>query len=295
MEKLKTFALTFKRSLTEPKYYNDILKAPFSFSLKYLFFLLFLVILVKGVAFSASIVSLFPKVPGFVATAKQTVREFYPPELTITVNDGTVRTNVDEPYTIPFPKRLNIRDLDFAVIDTNAPIDDAKKYRSVLFVNKNAVAYPDNENKGGYKVYFLNEHKGYFIINKTAYDRTTAKLLPYFDFAPYALYVLIAVSLIIAPVFGSLFTLSGTMFYLAFMSLFLWIVSKIMQRRVGYTDVIRLGMHAITFSLVFDLLKSLFNLDIPFTYTAPFIIWMLLVFNSLDKKHDPVAAPVQSA
>lgn len=296
MGKLKFFVRTFIRTLTEPGYYRDVHKASFSFSLKYLLMLLFLILFVKGLVFSFSLVSFIPKIPGYVEKGKRMVREFYPPELTITVNNGTLRTNVDEPYAIPFPKELNVKDMYFAVIDTKAPIDDAKKYKSVLFVNRNAVAYPDSENKGQYKVYFLTNQKGYFVANKTAYDRTVARILPLFDYAHYMIYFLMFASLLVLPLFGSVFYLGGVMIYLLVLAVLLYIVQRIMGKGLSYSDVYRLSMHGITFSLVFDMLKSIAGITIPFTYTVPFLIWMVLVFNSLKNNNGTsvqAAGPVQ--
>ena len=294
MNKLKIFGKTLIKSLTEPKYYTDVLKAPFSFSFKYLLTLFFFILFIQGLIFSLSIIPLIPKIPHYVSEGKKIVKSFYPPELTVTVKDGNVRTNVDEPYAIPFPPQFKENNMNFAVIDTKASVEDAKKYNTLLFITKNAVVYPDTSSKGGYKVNFLSDFKGYLILNNEVYNRLVDKILPYFDYLPIFIYVMFVFALLFMPFFGSFFYLSGVLFYLLFLSILLFIVTKIMKKGLSYVQVFHLGMHGITFSLVFSTLKTIFNVQIPYPYTLPFILWMLLVFNSLKQTHETVVSHPQT-
>ena len=54
-----------------------------------------------------------------------------------------------------------------------------------------------------------------------------------------------------------------------------------MKVGLTYSQAFRLGLHGLTFSLLFDMLKSVMGVTIPYTYTAPFIIWMVIVFTQL--------------
>ena len=291
MNKLVTFAITLKRSLTDPKYYSDILSASFSFSFKYLFVLLFFIALIRGIVFSVAFIPIVPKIPGYVQESKQIIKSLYPAGLTVTIKDGSLRTNVDEPYYIAFPSRFNIKDMSLLVIDTRALVDAFKKYNTVFLVTKNALAYPDSDTKGGYKVYPFSDLKGFVIINREAYDRITTAILPYFTYYPFAISAIFIFLLLVVPVFGSFFALSGVLLYLLVLTLVTHLISKFMKLGLTYSQVFHLGIHGLTFSLLFNMFKSLTGITIPYTYTAPFILWMIIVFNQLKKTHETNLSP----
>jgi len=295
MNKLTTFINTLKKSLSSPGYYVDILSARFSFSLKYLFALLFFISLIQGIVFSIAFIPTVPKIPGYIEESKQIIKNLYPPGLTVTVNNGSLRTNVDEPYYIPFPSRFNIKDMSLVAIDTKASVDSFKKYNAAFLVTKNALAYPDSDTKGSYKVYPFSDIKGFFIINREAYERVINAVIPYFKYYPLATAAIFIFFLMIVPVFGSLFALSGTLFYLLVLTLVTHVIAKFMKLGLSYSQVFRLSIHGLTFSLLFNMLKSLMGITIPYTYTAPFIIWMIIVFTQLKKHHEASISPSKSA
>lgn len=286
MNKLITFVNTLKKSLTNPGYYSDILSAPFSFSLKYLFALLFFIALIRGIAFSIAFIPTIPKVPGYIEESKQIIKNLYPPGLTVTIKDGSLRTNVDEPYYIPFPARFNIKDMSMVVIDTKASVDSFKKYNTAFLVTKTALAYPDSDTKGSYKVYPFSDVKGFVIVNREAYDRVVNAIIPYFKYYPLAIAAIFIFLLLAIPVFGSLFSLSGVLLYLVVLTLVTHLISKFMKLSLSYSQAFHLGIHGLTFSLIFSLFKSLMGITIPYTYTLPFILWMIIVFTQLKKHHE---------
>lgn len=294
MSKLKTFAITFRKSLTNPGYYADILSAPFSFSLKYLFALLFFIALIRGIAFSIAFIPTVPKIPGYIEETKQIIKSLYPVGLTVTIKDGALRSNVDEPYYIPFPARFNIKDMNLVAIDTKASVDSFKKYNSAFLVTKNALAYPDSDTKGSYKVYPFSDLKGFLIINREAYDRVINIIIPYFKYYPLAVTAIFIFILLFVPVFGSLFSLSGSLLYLLVLTLVTYLISKFMKLSLSYSQTFRLGMHGLTFPLIFSLLKSLIGITVPYTYTLPFILWMIIVYTQLKKTYEAKLSPTKS-
>lgn len=281
MKKLKTFWYVFKRSLTEPEYYADVLKSSFSFSLKYLFFLLFLILLIKGIFFSVALSTLFPQLPQIQKQTKTTLKEFYPDELVLTINNGTLRTNVDEPYTIPFPKSLNVKDMSFAVIDTKATVEDFTNSKTLLFVTKNAIAYPDSNSSSGFRVQPLSDMKGYAVINRQTYDKILTVILPYVNYAPNLLIGIIVFMLVPFPLVGGILYFSWILVLLFFLTALSYIMARLIKKPTSYITLYHLGIHGITFSILFDFFKGFFGITIPFTFVMPFLIWMLIVLNNM--------------
>ncbi|MFA5136732.1 MAG: DUF1189 family protein [Patescibacteria group bacterium] len=285
MNRLKTFWRTGFKSLTDPEYYSHILKARFTFSFKYLFLLLFFVFLVKTIFIALNMTPLLPKVPSYVKDSKEILKNLYPPGLTIMVKNGILRTNVDEPYFIPFPKKLNIKDTYLAVIDTQAQLNEAQKYKTVFFVTKNAILYPDTRSSGGYKVFFLNKYDKLIILNQDSYNRIYNGIVPYFKYLPVVIYGVFVLTFLLLPVFGALLYMSGIMMYLIILTFVLFIIARLLKKNVHYGQLYRMGMHGITFSILFDLAKSTIGITIPYTFVLPFFAWMIIVLVTIERPH----------
>lgn len=295
MSKFKTFWSTFKQSLTNPGYYPDILKSRLSFSLKYLFGLIFCIIFLKTLLFSVTLLPVIPKLPEYAKTGKNILKNLYPSNLTVTINKGQLRTNVDEPYVIPFPKEFNIFDMSLAVIDTKTTIHDPKIYHTVFLVTKEAVSYPDESSHNGYTVQRISDMKGYSVINRDVYENIIQPVLPLFDRLPRFGVILLTAFVILGTAMGSFFYFVLILFYLSVYCLLLLFISKNMKMQLSYKSVYHLSLHGITFSLIFDFFKSSLAITIPFTFILPFIIWMIIVFQTFKKNHVPdIQAPASS-
>jgi len=145
--RIKAFFYCLKRTFTSPDYYADILKAPFSFSLKFFygFFFLYALILTSFV----TVRYLLP-LGDLLKFLPDKLVEMYPSELEVTIKDGEVSTNVAEPYAIPLSRFEKILDeLDksvlgesvekvenLVVIDTRGKIDDFSRYRTYVLLTK---------------------------------------------------------------------------------------------------------------------------------------------------------------
>ncbi len=285
--KLKRFFSIVWKSATDFSYYKDIIQAPFSFSLKYLFILLFFINLVGGIIFSINIAVQLPKIPSLIEKIKTAASEFYPDELVVTVNNGKIKTNVDEPYFIDFPKSLNIKNekniTHFITIDTKAAVDNFKKYQTIILITKNTIMYPDSNS--GYKIQPLDEIKGYFMFDKYAYNKIISKLFPYLNYLPIAIYVLIFISILIFPIIITSFDLFGKIFYVLIMSLFLWIVAKLMKTQMKFGKVIQLSLHGLTVPVVLSFISQRFSLTMPtFSFTLIFLLLMIVILSRFKER-----------
>src|SRR5258708_13773794 len=142
IRKLKLFFERVVKSLTKFSYYKEIQKAKFSFSLKYLFFLFYVISLIGSLIFAVSIsVLVLTKVPGFVSTFESKASSLYPKGLVVKIQNGLVATNVKEPYSIDSLNQLNITKgySHFITIDTNASPSDIKADNTAVLVTKDSV------------------------------------------------------------------------------------------------------------------------------------------------------------
>ena len=101
MIKLKAAIYVFTKSLTSPKYYNDIVKTNFGFSMKYFSVL---ALISSLVAFSGLVKPIMTDLGDSLKAVETTVVDSFPDDLEITVKDGEVSINQPEPYIFQTPE-----------------------------------------------------------------------------------------------------------------------------------------------------------------------------------------------
>lgn len=281
MGKLRTFFRAFFKSFTSPKYYTEIIRAKFSFSLKFFFFYFFLYSLIATAY-------LLPKVylPADKAVKKlpDRVLEIYPAELTIKIKDGQVSSNVQEPYSIPFPTNLfppdsllsdiyfdvgdtsrplkNLSGLSLLTIDTKAKITDIQKYNTLALLTQDSISIAGDQ--GDIRTYPLREVKD-LTINKLLVFSIVQAIAPYLKFVIPILAFLIFLAL-------AIFFPLGIMLYLLFISLVSLLIGKIMQLSLSYGKYYQISLHTSVIWITLEGILFLFNLKIP----TPFF-WMLIL------------------
>lgn len=283
MKKLKIFARTFWKSLTNPSYYKDILSAKFSFSLKYLIFLLFLASLFFSFKAAIGLAKIRPKVPSFITEAKKVISEIYPDELVLTIRNKKITTNVIEPYTIDFPVDNKIPTGGYEhllTINTRANIDDFRKYNSVFLLAGDYIVAPDDEGRS-YKILPLDDYLKKIpdgaYLNKGLYLEMVKKALPYFDYLPRIVDLAILFLIVLSPVLVTGFSLSGKLLYLLICSFFLWLLALVLKRGLSYAKVFQMSMHGLTLPILLGIFMSLFNFSLPFISTLIFLVWMIVI------------------
>ncbi len=151
MQQLKTFLKTFIKSTTSAHYYKDVLKAPFTFSVKYFLFFNVLVGLIT-VAHILIPMSLFN-----IGTVLDKATSTLPADLQISVIDGRLSINRPLPYVVPFPAdwRTNTQNeqqhLDnFIVFDSDANIHgirDFYSYNTAILITETTIYAEQNQGR----------------------------------------------------------------------------------------------------------------------------------------------------
>ena len=295
MDYFKTFFYVWKRSFSEASYYKDVLKAPFSFSLKYFLFFWFLLAIVTTIFLSTKI---FIPVNNFLMRFPQVLIKAYPAELEIKVNKGVVTTNIPEPYFIPsarfektfeeFEKEVKGLKSDeienILVIDTNAKVEDLKRYQTYALLTRNHLAfYKEN---GRIEIVQL-EDVGNFTLNQQVVRGVVNKFLP----------VLRVISIFLIPfifVATVLFLTTSQLAYLLFSALVLFLGAKLISYPVNYQKSYQIDLHLATIITPFFLLLSGLNIQVrfPFLRLIVFTVVGLFILHSLNKS-SPLAKKVK--
>lgn len=293
MKKIKTFIRTFGLSATDFSYYQEILKAKFSFSVKYLYVLLFVITFIQTLKISFLIFSYAPKTPKLVNETKLIIKNIYPEKLEITVRNGSVKSNMQEPYFIDFPQLLGKEDKlplfknanypeRLLTIDTEAKIEDIKNYKTLALLTKNAIVF-QGENQEN-RLYFLDKVKN-FTINKKNYEQILVKFFAFLDYLPILIWILGIAAFFILPFLTSSLILLSKMFYLLFACFILLIIGKkLLKKKFTYAQIYQLSMHGLTLPIVFSFVQNTLDALIPYfpLYSLIFFVWMVIVLSKIN-------------
>ncbi|SRR5260221_671191 len=280
IKKVKLFFDRVVKSLTKFSYYKEISKAKFSFSLKYLFFLFYVISLIGSIIFAASIsVLVLPKVPGFVATFESKAVSLYPKGLIVTIKDGQVLSNVKEPYSVDTLNSLGVsKGYDhFLTIDTKAVPSDIKKESTLVLITKDSFVTIDSNNS--YKVYQIDP-KTNLKIDQSSYNKLISQISPYLKYIEPALIVLVVLSLLVGPILAASFSLIGQLIYLLIFTIIFFIIVKLMKKDLSFKKLYQLCMHGSTLPILLSFVVSSVGVQMPFMLgSAILFVFMILVVN----------------
>ncbi|HUW21867.1 MAG TPA: DUF1189 family protein, partial [Candidatus Bathyarchaeia archaeon] len=278
------FWQVFKNSAFKPTYYKDVLKARFSFSLKY--FIVLFGFLSFLTCFTIAFF-LWQKADPFLKQMESKLPEFYPEELEIQIKDGQVFTNVTEPYFVAlnpdfFPKDIkqgleNQPLQNILVIDTLAQATDIRKYQTFALLTKTDVAFMAENNE--IRVYGLEEIKD-FSLNQQQVNQALGKITPYLKkIIPF----LILLTFLVVPPTTILLKFSSLVFF-ALLALLMARLFK--HRQVTYIKALQVNLHAITLPTIITAVFQFFGAfpKVPMFGTIILFIFNLIIFASLREK-----------
>ncbi|PIP64766.1 MAG: hypothetical protein COW16_04495 [Sphingomonadales bacterium CG12_big_fil_rev_8_21_14_0_65_65_10] len=292
MKFIKTFVHVLKKSLTEPKYYQDILKTSFWFSLKYLLILNLVLMLIESMILTITILPTINKKTELIKNEiiKQS-KDFYPRELVMSINKGQLSTNVKEPYFFNPPEIIkllqkntsdNILYSNFITIDTKANVEKFREYRTLFLITKDSIVVPDRQKN--MKTFRVSQFSNNFNFNLdyAKYNKFYLKTLPYINLLPQIIFLGLIIFIILMPWFGALFLTIGNLFYLLWTTCLFWVFFKIKKKSVTYYQLFRLGMHGITIIILVGTLASLLKIDLGIGLFTSFVVWMVFVFKNIN-------------
>ncbi|MFH0864090.1 MAG: DUF1189 family protein [Candidatus Gottesmanbacteria bacterium] len=296
MGKLSTFFYVLTKTLTSPFYYTDIIKARFSFSLKFFYFFFFLYALISTVVIIPKLLPL----KNLILIIPSKLVQIYPSSLQITINKGQASTNVPEPYYLPLKdvEKIFTNDkvlgtqtskiVNLLVIDTKASVEDFPKYQTAALLTKNNLVVYDDDT-GGYKVLLLKDFPD-ITINRQLVQNSLFKINPFINTV--ANFVIPVLTIII---FFSIFLFypSVKLFYLLFFALIAFLISKILSIPTPYKKCYQISMHLIIIPTTIWGVLGLFGLNIsfPFLQTIVMAILAIIVFLAIKNNQEATGIP----
>lgn len=197
----------------------------------------------------------------------ETIVQYFPADLTLTIKNGVVSTNVQEPYIIPVPSNevkpgtpKNLVVINTKI--TDIPTDVLKSNDTLSFIAKNAFVVNKNNTLQVVPTtqipnMELNRASARaFMVEHIPFVRNLSLLIPFFIF--FGLFV------------GYMFNLIP----LLIVALVVWLVLKFMKKSAGYKHAYKVTLYAQTVSLVLTSITSGF----PFEWTLTTLLTALIVY-----------------
>lgn len=292
MRSLSTFWYVFKNTFTSREYYRDVVKAPFSFSLKF-FFLSF--------TFFAALITVWMTATSFYPLHRviteplflSRLAEVFPEELVITIDQGVASSNVQEPYAIPMERLDTFIDsisqqvkganseepASLLVVDTKASVEDIFTYNTAALLTKHSISVRNGD--GEFRTYRLSEDVS-ARVDRNQIEGVLGVLAPYLRVViPLVILVMFLCIAFLFPLFNLL--------YLLLASVLLWIVSRLFHSTLSYGKVYQIGLHlCVIVTVVSYGVGVLVPRSIPYFDTILLLLLGGWIFQGLD------AAPSKS-
>lgn len=289
MQKLKIFSRSFVRSISDPVYYNDILKSKLSFSLKYFAFLNLLFTLIIGITIAVPLFKFDP------TNFAEEVANTYPEELVVEVANGQVNINQDLPYTIPFPEHLfeseDDPDFDFDLVrfDDDKNIGNIRDFldtKSVVTVTQSSIYTMNNDDGGEVRVYPVPDGEG-MIIDRDSVNYVKDIIMEN-SLVKYRLYAPILSLLMMVLIFAGLYI--SRLIVVAIYTVFVDISRRIFMKdkKLSYSQEFQIGLHAFTPILVVETITNLLGVNLLGGWISflLYMIWVLFIINKLKTKSE---------
>ncbi|MBP9691252.1 DUF1189 family protein [Candidatus Woesebacteria bacterium] len=285
MNKLRIFHKTLVRSWTQFNYYKEILKAPFSFSLKYLAFLIFVTTAIQIITLSFNAALLLPKLPVGLSNISRYLDNAYPEDLVVTMKKGVVSVNQPTPYTIDFPEFTSEVGVEHGItFDPDARVDDFNALSTMVLVTDREFVYGDysSASKGQYRVFPISPEREDGTLDRGQYDLFLSQVNEVFDqivrFAP----LMLVVFAVVTPFIVAAFSIMWMMVYLIVMTAILYIVMKSFKQSILFWKLYQMGMHGLSVPILATFIMTLLGFSFPFVFTSIFLLWMVIVLSKME-------------
>ena len=285
MTMIRTFFTTLVRSSTSPRYYTDVVRAPFSFSLKFFIALEALIAFVL-----ACVVSMF----AWNFNLKQVVQNagtVYPADLKLDVRGGKLAINKPLPYTVSVPVswgESGKQPIPFIVFESDKKvrgINDVTAEQAPIVITESIVYLKKGEGSEIRALPF-SSFEGSFSLTKKDIDGMVNRMFMHPFFAQK-----IYIPLIGSFAFGAgfVFLTVSTMIKILLFSLIIFVIVKIFMKKnaLSYAKIYQVSLHAMTPFLLISVLEFSTKSHIlvgPLAVVLLFV-WVLYILSSI-KVHD---------
>ena len=268
-QKVKAALHVYVKSLTSVKYYKEIIKTDLKFSLKYYVVLAVLFTLVNSLF---STVQVLPKIQKGINDAIEYALDLYEDDLVITIRDGELSVNKEEPYIIPFVGAMenssNKAAENLIVFDSVAGLDDIKDtYDTLILVNGTNILV---QSSSKIKVIPIKEFPD-TTFTKADFVAAINQVRSLTKFVPYIAGIVLVVAMLV-------YYLGFRLLYLVFVAATLWMIGAVRKMGLPYSKYYKIALHTMSLPLTVGLVNSVISANI---YLSNWFFLLNLIFGAL--------------
>lgn len=269
MRVLSVWGRTFIKGLSSLEYYQDVVKAKLSFAVKYVIILGWVMATLVTVRLY---VTTFRNSEGQLKRFVAEQTKLFPVELVISVRNGKLSTNVEEPYVISFEGK------PFITIDTQVSTELFEKVGTPVLVTENNVMMARPNRSYEKRIYSLEKVDDFTLDRQRFNSLVTDKLGPFLIWLPKLLMVVIWLGA------GVGVTLVKFM-WVAMVTGLVWVGVKLAKVKLTYKQLMQMGLVAVTLVWLVEEAFGWLKVGKPFGgfYTLMFLVWMGVIVGTNRK------------
>lgn len=291
MQKLIRFFKNVVLSFSSAEFYGKVLATPFSFSVKYFLFLIFIAGIVYSVVYNATISPILNKITD---NGQEIVDKLIPNDFKLNINNDTVEYFGEKPFILSVNdlyKNLKLtnkaRSLkkNVFVIDTKTSfsIEKFKEYNTFFWITKNGIVSSDPDRpESGVKT------AGFKKSSEEPITKKDLKEIVRFAI-PFQKQILKFLTFLILPI-AITYLLLNNLFMLFWVALIAFIIGKFAKYNYCFNKYFQLSIHASTIPFLIEIglnISLLFNFipaRIPFWYPLLTLIILFFFLRKIEVK-----------
>ncbi|MSR78682.1 MAG: DUF1189 domain-containing protein [Candidatus Taylorbacteria bacterium] len=267
------FLNDIKSSLYDTAFYKSLSERPFKSSMKYFYSLVAVLSFILAFVFGTQLS------PMFSNENLRKVVGYYPAELTLTVKNGAVSSNVTEPYSIKDNNPSIGRTANFVVVDTKNGFTRElfEKYNADVWIGKDfAVTL---KGKSQTELTDLRQMPD-FVLNQDKLTSWADKIGNY--------HFILSLGLFFVLFFAFLGFFTLKLVWLFIMALIIFLYAKARKISLSYKKSYQIALHAVTVPVILAAIFIISKIQEPFTFFFTLIL-LAIAFSNI-KKSDVTAS-----
>lgn len=248
MNLIKRFWTNLKNSFYNPSFYSSLKNQPLKKGIKFIIALSTLYVILVAASISILILPQLKKI-----SVSDYVDANYPQNLEITIKDGLVKTNVEEPYTIPIPENDKAEGFkNLLTIDTtkDVSLDAVKNSGSVVYLSKDTLII--NKSDQELRAISLSKVKD-TTLNKDVVKRLGVKFLHYF-------WLGLPLIILFGVLLGIVFIAASYLLFLVIGAFVPMLIAKFKHQKLTYKEAYKLSLFMVAPVIILDNIATLLNI-----------------------------------
>jgi len=258
----RNFSTTFRNSLTNRDFYQNIKKFSFWQPIIYIFSLVFALLLIKVLVFGGIILVQRSQVFDFIGSFYTKSLEIYPKDFEISIKNDKVSINKETPYSINLPSDfIDTGASHLVTFDTKSETENISGKPPFIYVTSKKMLVINPQTKNTQFEILASDFDQPTKITKSDYTKFISEIDSILKYIQKSWVLVFVIVVITVPIVGGLFQTIGLLIYLMLLVLILYFVAQIFKLKIKFVDVYKMSIYGLTVPIIFTTFLSAFGLN----------------------------------